>query len=70
MGADHLTETVPMAPNFPVDWMESVATVFQRHSVRVFFSIHFAAAVGLANRYIYSRGLAGPPACWLILIGY
>lgn len=65
-----LTETVPMAPNFPVDWMESVATVSQRHGVRVFFSIHSAAEVDLANRYIYSRGLAGTPACWLILIGY
>jgi 3-keto-5-aminohexanoate cleavage enzyme len=59
-----------MAPNFPVDWMESVATVSQRHGVRVFFSIHSAAEVDLANRYIYSRGLAGTPACWLILISY
>ncbi len=65
-----LTETVPMAPNFPVDWMESVATVSQRQGVRVFFSIHSAAEVDLANRLIYSRGLAGAPACWLILIGY
>lgn len=65
-----LTETVPMAPNFPVDWMESVATLSGQHGVRVFFSIHSAAEVDLANRYIYSRGLAGRPACWLILIGY
>ncbi len=65
-----LTETVPMAPNFPVDWMETVATIAQQHGNRLFFSIHSAAEVDLANRYIYSRGLAGRPACWLILIGY
>lgn len=65
-----LTETFPMAPNFPVEWMESVATVGAEKRCRVFFSIHSTAEVDLANRYIYSRGLAGKPACWLILIGY
>jgi len=65
-----LTETFPMAPNFPVDWMESMAALGQRHEARVFFSIHSAAEVDLANRYIYSQGLAGKPASWLILIGY
>ncbi|MFD7378799.1 MULTISPECIES: 3-keto-5-aminohexanoate cleavage protein [Streptomyces] len=65
-----LTETVPIAPNFPVDWMETVATLVGQNNQRLFFSIHSAAEVDLANRFVYSRGLAGTPACWLILIGY
>ncbi|MFJ8026787.1 3-keto-5-aminohexanoate cleavage protein [Streptomyces sp. NPDC096311] len=65
-----LAETVPIAPNFPVDWMETVAILVGQFNRRLFFSIHSAAEVDLANRYIYSRGLAGTPACWLILIGY
>jgi uncharacterized protein (DUF849 family) len=65
-----LSETLPMAPNFPVEWMETVATIAQQNGSRLFFSIHSAAEVDLANRYVYSRGLAGNPACWLILIGY
>lgn len=63
-------ETVPMAPNFPVPWMEGVAQVVQRQSARLFFSIHSTAEVDLANRLILRRGLAPTPACWLILIGY
>lgn len=65
-----LTQTVPMAPNFPVDWQESVATLGQKHGVGLFFSIHSAAEVDLANRYIYSKGLTSKPANWLVLIGY
>jgi 3-keto-5-aminohexanoate cleavage enzyme len=65
-----LAETVPMAPNFPVPWMEAVAKVVARRGARLFFSIHSTAEVDLANRYILQRGLAPQPACWLILIGY
>jgi 3-keto-5-aminohexanoate cleavage enzyme len=65
-----LAETVPMAPNFPVPWMEAVAKVVERSEARLFFSIHSTAEVDLANRLILQRGLAPKPACWLILIGY
>lgn len=65
-----LAETVPMAPNFPVPWMEGVATVVERSQARLFFSIHSTAEVDLANRLILQRGFAPMPACWLILIGY
>jgi len=65
-----LAETVPMAPNFPVPWMEAVAKVIERQGARLFFSIHSTAEVDLANRLILQRGLARQPACWLILIGY
>jgi uncharacterized protein (DUF849 family) len=65
-----LAETVPMAPNFPVPWMEGVAQVVQANDARLFFSIHSTAEVDLANRFILQRGLAPTPACWLILIGY
>ena len=65
-----LAETVPMAPNFPVPWMEAVAQVVERCNARLFFSIHSTAEVDLANRLILQRGLAPKPACWLILIGY
>lgn len=65
-----LAETVPMAPNFPVPWMEAVAQVVDRQGARLFFSIHSTAEVDLANRLILQRGLAPVPACWLILIGY
>lgn len=65
-----LAETVPMAPNFPVPWMEAVARVVEQRSARLFFSIHSTAEVDLANRYVLQRGLAPQPACWLILIGY
>jgi len=65
-----LAETVPMAPNFPVPWMEGVAKVIEQSHARLFFSIHSTAEVDLANRYILERGLAPTPACWLILIGY
>jgi 3-keto-5-aminohexanoate cleavage enzyme len=64
-----LAETVPMAPNFPVPWMEAMATVVETHGARLFFSIHSAAEVDLANRLILSRGIV-KQACWLILIGY
>jgi hypothetical protein len=62
-----LTSKVLVRRLWTVDWMETVATIAQQHGSRLFFSIHSAAEVDLANRYIYSRGLAGYP---LILIGY
>ncbi|WP_347270952.1 3-keto-5-aminohexanoate cleavage protein [Rhizorhabdus histidinilytica] len=65
-----LAETVPMAPNFPVPWMEAVAQVVRQQQARLFFSIHSTAEVDLANRYVFSKGLCERPACWLILIGY
>lgn len=65
-----LAETVPMAPNFPVAWMRAVAQVVEQQGARVFFSIHSAAEVDLANRLILRDGLVSRPACWLVLIGY
>jgi 3-keto-5-aminohexanoate cleavage enzyme len=65
-----LTSKVLVRRLWTVDWMETVTTIAQQHGSRLFFSIHSAAEVDLANRYIYSRGLAGYPACWLIMIGY
>ena len=66
-----LTETWPMAPNFPVDWQQSVATLGLQRNKRLLFSIHSAAEVDLANRYIYSQGLCrAPGAFWGVLIGY
>jgi len=66
-----LTESFPMAPNFPVDWQESMATLAMQHDKRLLFSIHSAAEVDLAERYIYSKGLCrAPGAFWAILIGY
>lgn len=65
-----IAEIVPMAPNFPVEWMESVAGVVSDSGARLLFSIHSAAEVDLADRYVYSRGLTTKPACWGVLIGY
>jgi uncharacterized protein (DUF849 family) len=65
-----LAEWVPMAPNFPVDWMESAAQVATEHDVRVVFSIHSAAEVDLANRLILSKGILKQKPGWGILIGY
>jgi 3-keto-5-aminohexanoate cleavage enzyme len=65
-----LAETVPMAPTFPVDWMESTAHVATKHGVRVVFSIHSAAEVDLANRLVLSKGILNQKPLWGILIGY
>jgi len=65
-----LAETVPMAPNFPVPWMESAAHVASEHGVRVVFSIHSAAEVDLANRLVLSKGILKEKPAWGILIGY
>ncbi len=65
-----LAEWVPMAPNFPVDWMESAAHVATEHGVRLTFSIHSAAEVDLANRLVLSKGILKEPPLWGILIGY
>lgn len=65
-----LAETVPMAPTFPVDWMESAAHVATEHGVPVVFAIHSVAEVDLANRLLLSKGILKKPAIWGILIGY
>ncbi|WP_171055121.1 3-keto-5-aminohexanoate cleavage protein [Mycobacterium sp. DBP42] len=65
-----LAEWVPMAPNFPVEWMETTAHVATEHGVRLTFSIHSAAEVDLANRLILSKGILKEKPMWGILIGY
>src|ERR1700716_2005747 len=65
-----LAETVPMAPTFPVDWMESTAHVATEHGVDVVFAIHSAAEVDLANSLVLKKGILKKPARWGILIGY
>lgn len=65
-----LAEIVPMAPNYPVDWMEAVATVVTERNGRVFFAVHSTAEVDLANRLVISKGLLPKPTCWCVLIGY
>lgn len=65
-----LAETVPMAPNFPVPWMESAAHVATEHGVRLTFAIHSAAEVDLANRLVLSKGILKQKPMWGILIGY
>lgn len=65
-----LAETAPMAPNFPVDWMEAAAQVVTNQGGRVFFAIHSTAEVDLAKRYILSKNILPGPSCWIILIGY
>lgn len=65
-----LAEWVPMAPNFPVDWMEATAHVATEHGVRLTFSIHSTAEVDLANRLILSKGILKEKPMWGILIGY
>lgn len=63
-------ETMPMAPNFPVEWMQSAATVAQEHGAALFFSVHSTSEVDLANRYLLSTGIVKKPSGWCILIGY
>ena len=65
-----LGETAPMAPNFPVDWMEAVAQGVTDKGGRLFFSTHSTAEVDLANRLVISKGILVRPTCWIILIGY
>ncbi|WP_329013102.1 3-keto-5-aminohexanoate cleavage protein [Streptomyces sp. NBC_00690] len=65
-----LAETAPMAPNFPVQWMESAAQVAASQGGQVFFAIHSTAEVDLANRLVLSKGILPGPSCWIILIGY
>lgn len=65
-----LAETVPMAPNFPVPWMEAAAQVVTEKGGRVFFSIHSTAEVDLAQRLVLSKGILPGPSCWIVLIGY
>jgi 3-keto-5-aminohexanoate cleavage enzyme len=65
-----LAETAPMAPNFPVPWMEAAAQAVTDHGGRIFFSIHSTAEVDLAHRLILSKGILPSPTCWIILIGY
>ena len=65
-----LAETIPMAPNFPVPWMESAAHVATEHGVRLTFSIHSAAEVDLAQRLVLSKGILREKPMWGILIGY
>ncbi|MGW5202526.1 3-keto-5-aminohexanoate cleavage protein [Streptomyces spiralis] len=65
-----LAETAPMAPNFPVPWMEAAAQAVTEQGGRVFFSIHSTAEVDLARRLILAKGILPSPTCWIILIGY
>ena len=65
-----IAETVPMAPNFPVPWMESAVQVATEHGVRLTFAIHSAAEVDLANRLVLSKGILKQKPAWGILIGY
>jgi 3-keto-5-aminohexanoate cleavage enzyme len=65
-----LAETCPMAPNFPVDWMQSLTKAVVEHDRRLFIVIHSTAEVELAERYIVSTGLLPQPICWIVLIGY
>jgi uncharacterized protein (DUF849 family) len=65
-----LAETAPMAPNFPVSWMEAAAQAVTDQGGRIFFSIHSTAEVDLARRLILSKGILPSPTCWIILIGY
>jgi uncharacterized protein (DUF849 family) len=65
-----LAETAPMAPNFPVAWMEAAAQAVTDKGGRVFFSIHSTAEVDLARRLILSKGILPSPTCWIVLIGY
>lgn len=65
-----LAETAPMAPNFPVEWMEAVAQVVTDQGGRLFFSTHSTAEVDLADRLVLSKGILPEPSCWIVLIGY
>lgn len=65
-----LAETAPMAPNFPVPWMEAAAQAVTDKGGRIFFSIHSTAEVDLARRLILSKGILPSPTCWIVLIGY
>lgn len=67
---DGMAETAPMAPNFPVEWMESTAQVITDFGGRLFFSIHSTGEVDLAHRLIISKGILPRPLCWIVLIGY
>lgn len=64
-----IAEMVPMAPNFQMDWMESAAQVAADHGVRVMFSLHSAAEVDLAARFL-ARGSLKQKPLWGVLIGY
>lgn len=65
-----IAETAPMAPNFPVDWMESAAKAVDDKGARLHFAIHSTAEVDLANRLVLSRGILTHRPFWSILIGY
>jgi len=65
-----LAETCPMAPNFPVEWMQSMAQAVTNQNNRLFMVIHSTAEVDLAERYIVSAGILPQPLCWIVLIGY
>ncbi|MCM2393733.1 3-keto-5-aminohexanoate cleavage protein [Streptomyces albipurpureus] len=65
-----LAETAPMAPSHPEEWTEAVSHVVTERGGRVFFSIHSAAEVDLANRLVLAKGILPQPTCWIILIGY
>jgi 3-keto-5-aminohexanoate cleavage enzyme len=65
-----LGETAPMAPDNPVDWMEAVAQVMTERGQRLFFAVHSAAEVDLANRLVIRKGILEKPYCWCVLIGY
>lgn len=65
-----IAETIPMAPNFPVDWMESVAYVASKQGVPLTMSIHSTAEVDLAQRLVLSKGIHKLKPMWAILIGY
>jgi len=47
-----LGETTMMAPDNPPEWMEAVARVVTDHGKRLFFAVHSAAEVGLAERWL------------------
>jgi len=65
-----LGETTVMAPDNPVEWMEAVARVVTDRGKRLFFAIHSAAEVELAERLVIRKGILEKPYCWAILIGY
>jgi len=65
-----LGETTMMAPDNPPEWMEAVARVVTDHSKRLFFAVHSAAEVELAERLVIRKGILEKPYCWCILIGY
>jgi uncharacterized protein (DUF849 family) len=65
-----LGETTMMAPDNPPEWMEGVARVVTDYGKRLFFAVHSAAEVELAERLVIRKGILEKPYCWCVLIGY